>query len=422
MSTEAPTATALTIVDDKKITTTLAQAGLEPATAQGLLDTFRPLFIQANEICATAEQLHVTDATQVTEIKQARALRLALRTVRTTADKTRKVMKEDSLRRGKAIDGIYNVLEYAVAPVEQRLTEMEEFAERAEAARKLALKTARDEMLKPFGVNNTFYDLANMPEDAFAQFIEAIRLAHEQKIAAEAKAIEGARIAAEKAEADRKAKEAAEAAERERIRVENERLKAEAEAAREAKRIAAEKAAQERAELEAKSKVEREAAIAAAKKAEMERAAIQAAAAEERGKAVEAARIAKEKLDAERKAHEAKIAEERRLTEELLAKERAEAAAVAEAERQARAKIEAELAAAKAAEAAKIKAEQDAARNAALAPEREKLTAFAKSVRALQVPVATTDEGKAITKKISEQVEKFALWIEKETAALSQKN
>lgn len=408
MSTEAPTATALTIVDDQKITTTLAQAGLEPATAQGLLDTFRPLFIQANEICATAERLHVTDATQVTEIKQARALRLALRTVRTTADKTRKSMKEDSLRRGKAIDGIYNVLEYAVAPVEKRLTEMEEFAERAEAARKLALKSEREAQLKPFGVDTTFYDLANMAEDAFTQLLRGIMRAHEEKLFAEAKAIEDARIAAEKAEADRKAKEAAEAAERERIRIENERLKAEAEAAREAKRIADEKAAQERAELEARAKAEREAA--------------EAVAAEERRKAAEAARIAKEKLDAERKAHEAKIAAERKLAEELLAKERAEAAALAERERQIRAGIEAQLAAAKAAHEAQVKAELDMKRAAALAPEREKLTAFAKSVRALQVPVATTDEGKAITKKISEQVEKFALWIEKETAALSQKN
>lgn len=289
----------LTVVDTK-LEQAIAQSGLEPQSAQGLLEKYKPLFAQANELVAAAQSIAVTDATQVSEIKRARNLRLQLRAIRIEAEKTRKGLKEDSLRRGKAIDGVYNVLEYAIAPVESRLLEMEEFAERAEAARKAALKSTREELLKPFGVDASIYPLGDLSEDAFKQLLDGSRLAHEAKLAA-----------AKKAEEERIAREKAEAEERERIRIENERLKEERERLEAERRAEREKAEAERRAIEEKARAEREAAEQARRVAEEEaRKLREAEEARKRKEAEERARIEREEREAK-----AKVEAERRKAE-----------------------------------------------------------------------------------------------------------
>ena len=378
---------ALSVVETK-LEAAIESAHLEPATAQGLLATFKPLFAKAHEICATAENLRVTDATQVTEIKQARALRLALRAIRIDAEKTRKGLKEDSLRRGKAIDGVYNVLEYAVAPVEARLLEMEEFAERAEAVRKAELKATREQLLKPFGVDVTFYRLDEMNEASFSQLLSNTKAAHQ-----------AAAEAALKAESDRIAREKAEAEERDRIRIENERLKAEA---IERDRIAkAERAKAEKAAKQAEAVL----------KAERER--LEAVAAKEREQAAKAAQEAAAKAKAEREA-----------AEEAARNERARLQAIADSARIACEKLEAEVKARRDAEEKRQREEEEAALRAAAAPDREKLMAFAALVRTLEVPEMSTADGKrcavraaALVEDLANQIESLSLSLNRKAAA-----
>jgi hypothetical protein len=162
---------------------------------------------------------------------------------------------------------------------------------------------------------------------------------------AEAKRIEEERIAHEKAEAE----------ERERIRLENERLKKEAE--------------------------EKEKALAA------ERA----------------------KLEAERKASEEKARQEREEAERKAAAEAARLREIAEKERKEKEALEAKIAAEKKAEADRIAAEEKARQEAALAPDREKLAAFAAAIRALPVPAITSKKGREI---IAAKIEELALWVE----------
>ena len=351
----------LVLVEDK-LQPVLAQAGLEPETAKGLLDTFRPLFSQANELCSMAANLTVTDATQVTEIKQARAIRLELRAVRIEAEKKRKLLKEDSLRRGKAIDGVYHVLEYAVVPVEERLLAMEEFAERAEATRKAAIKQTREEALRPYGVDTTFINLGDMNDAQFASLLESTRLAHEAKLAA-----------AKKAEEERIAREKAEAAERARVRLENERLRQEAEAREKEMAAERERAAKEKAALEEKAR--------------------------------------QEKADADRKAKEAaeKAAAERRALEE---KARQEAESRVRAEFELRRKKEAE-------EAEKRRKEREAKR-ADAAPDREKLEALAKVIATLPVPEMATASGRDAVRIILNKIRSLRGEIERIAAAVGE--
>jgi len=210
-----------------------------PASEQ-LLNAFAPMGKQARSL--------VEQSRGVTDPKLSRAFRLKLRETRIEIEGTRKRLKEDSMRTGKAIDGMANILKYIIEPVEEQLEAHEKAAERAEAARIESIRIDRHKQLAAVGVDGTFYNLGALPENAFAQLMEASRAVHTAKIEA-----------ARKADEDRAAKEAAEAAERERIRLENERLKKEA----------AEREAAMQAERKARAKAEQ--AAAAAKKAQEDR-------------------------------------------------------------------------------------------------------------------------------------------------------
>ena len=65
----------------------------------------------------------------------------------------------------------------------------------------------------------------------------------------------------------------------------------------------------------------------------------------------------------------------------------------------------------------KAKALADA-KKAAKAPDKTKLKAFAKTIRALQIPNMATPESQALATKIYHQAEKFAVWIEAEAEKL----
>jgi hypothetical protein len=242
--------TQLEIMGEQELVAVAEQNALTAPASEQLLNAFAPMAKQARSLVAQSHG--------VTDPKLARACRLKLRETRIEIENTRKRLKEDSLRTGKAIDGMANILKYVIEPVEEQLEAHEKAAERVEAARIESIRRDRHEQLAAVGVNGTFYNLGALPDDAFAQLLDASKAVHAAKIEA-----------ARKVEEERAAKEAAEAAERERIRLENERLKKEAaerEAALQAERArvaaeqaaAAEKARKERELVEAKAKAERE--------------------------------------------------------------------------------------------------------------------------------------------------------------------
>jgi hypothetical protein len=338
--------------------------GLEPATSHSLREAFEAYFRQADEWRAKALAIQITRPDQSREMQLARTTRLALREIRINADKTRKALKEDSLRKGKAIDGIYNMLAFAVEPLEKHLMEQEQFVERMEHERKARLKAEREEQLALFGVNVSLYQLGEMDAATFANLLETNQLAFTARQEAARKA-EAERIEREAREAEERAKREAEAvAERQRLQAENERLQA------------------EKAEAEAKARAERQAAELAAREAAA-------------------------KAQAEREAAE----KARREAEAKARQEREAAEAQARAEREAREKAEAELRAKQEAERKAKEAAEAKARAAAQAPDREKLAAFAEAVRNLPIPTLENEAGKAITNLIREQVTKFAAWV-----------
>jgi len=277
-----------TIIAPAELLAVTEKEKLNTEISRSIIDQFAPFLDQINEWKEKALALVVTDETQTAEMQLAREGRLALRKVRTTADNLREQLKADSLRYGRAVQGIYNVIESGIVPIEKHLEDQEKFVERMEEKRRNELRIERQQKIA--GLHEYFpvnIDLGYMtPEDFDLMYNGAIL---QQKAAEQAKADaeEAARVAAEKAAEERIAKEKADEEERERLRIENERLqkerdrlemeqrKANIEAAK-ARKEAEAKAAEERAErerLEAELKAKRE----AEEKAEADRIAAQEA-------------------------------------------------------------------------------------------------------------------------------------------------
>lgn len=262
---EPQTQTAMVVVEPPaELIKAVSEAGLTTDGAASLQEGFAPHFVDFHELSTQAATIADN------EPKAARAMRLNLRKVRSSAEKTRKELKADSLRRGKAIDGLKHLLDYQLVPVENRMEEIEKAEERREAQRIADLKESRTAELSPFA-DPEYYALGVMPEEQWVELLAGARAAHEAKEAA-AIAAEEKRIADERAAEEARVKrEKEEAAERERIKLENEAL-AKVAAEEKAKREAAEaKAEKERKKAQAKVEAEnakRDAAEAAQRKAE----------------------------------------------------------------------------------------------------------------------------------------------------------
>lgn len=254
---------------------------LPAANSEALLAAFGPFFGQAAAIIEQSRSIVVTDATQLTEMANAGESRKALKKLRVAAEKVRVEMGEGYLRTKQAIDKCNKVVLLLIEPEENRLEEQEQFAARAEAARKEALCKARTLELAPFIYPNDVgaYRLGEMSQDQYDQLLDGSKHTHQKRI-----------DDAARAEADRKA-------EAERLAAENTRLRAEREEADRLAKLDRELAEAEAREAAEAAETERQRLQAIADKAEAERAAAQKVIDDQRA---ESARVEREAL-AERK-------------------------------------------------------------------------------------------------------------------------
>jgi len=272
-------------------------SSIEPSRAEMIRSTFEPMAAMLTEFEAAYGEIVAESEKEITKelTGKAKRLRLDIGKVRIETEKIRKAEKEEYLRAGKAIDGVSNILKWAVTEKENRLKEIEDHFAIMERRRLEALQKERVEALSPYVEDAHERDLASMEDDVWNAYFAAKKKEYEDRIEAERKA-EEERIAREKAEVE----------ERERIRKENERLKKEAEerAKEEAERKKKEEA--ERKAREEKERKEREAheAEKARLEAELKRQ-------EEERRRLEEERIAKEKEEAEAKAKAEKAAQDK---------------------------------------------------------------------------------------------------------------
>jgi len=234
------------------------QSGLEKSKVEVLLQNFNKHFSQAKDIVSRVKGIEVTDVSQIQIIQQAREARLSLKNIRVDVENTRRGLKEQSLREGKAIDGIANIIKALIIPVEEHLEKQEKFIELKEAKVKAEQLADRVLRLSKYVQDISLYNLNDMNDQAFDNLLASSKKAYDDQKEAE-----------RKAEEDKIAKEKEDKKENERIKLENEKLKKERE--ENEKKLAKErelkekeladerkKAEDERLKQEAKLKKERE--------------------------------------------------------------------------------------------------------------------------------------------------------------------
>lgn len=229
---------------------------IEPSRAKQIQSTFAPMveMLEGFESDYNAIKKESKKEITVDLVGRAKRLRIDIGKVRIETEKTRKIQKEEFLRAGKAIDGVSNILKWAVSEKENDLKDIECHFEKLEEeriekerVRLEALQHKREEELAKYVDDATGRDLSGMDQDVWDAFIEKKRQELNDRIEAERKADEL-----------RKEEEAKEAERREKMRIENERLKKEAEKREAEIKAEREKAEKERLKIEAERQKEAE--------------------------------------------------------------------------------------------------------------------------------------------------------------------
>ncbi len=323
----------------------LDEQNVAQENAKQLIAAFGAPFTEAGEILSTYKKIQVTDESQKDLMAEAREKRLTLKKIRTGVEAKRKELKEDSLRVGKAIDGVARYIKENIEPAEQYLELQEKFAEIKEAEHAAIVKAERVEKLSKYTDDLSVYNLDIMQEETFDKLLSDLKAAYDARIAKEK----------EEAEAAEKAR-LAEVERQKAIEAENAKLKADAE--------------------------KREKALEAERK---EAAAKQAEADAIRDKELQAER---DKVEAERAKRE-EVERKQREEDERVARER--------------------------------KAEEEAARSALLAPDKEKLLTFSNAldvIRKEKLPAVKTKQAQDVVNLIDEMLVKMQKIIQEKANTL----
>ena len=183
--------------ENNQLSKMVNESGLDKTKSQYILDKFQSYFNIAAEWEIKAKTLSVTSDHQVAEIKMAREGRLLLKKKRTDIEKSRKELKEQSLREGKSIDGIASVLKGLIQPIETYLEEQEKYTEIRISKEKDDLQKKRREEFEEAGIEWAFIDLRNMDE-AYYQDVKKTRIDIKTKKEEEELKLEAERVLEEK--------------------------------------------------------------------------------------------------------------------------------------------------------------------------------------------------------------------------------
>ena len=345
----------------------------EEATAKS---SFTPILIEKEAIAEQYNALIVKEMT-IDVCNEFGALHWKLVKARTGIAAAHKVSKEYFLAGGRFCDAIKNKETALIEVMEAKCLEGKNYFAKIEEARILQLKKDREAKLSEVCENISAYpNLELMLDESFEalileqkdlkEFRAAKAIEAENKRLEEEKALQLAETERLRVEAEEKEKERLRV---EALRIENEKLLAQQieneKIAAELKRVADEKLA--KLAKDAKDEAERVAKVAADLKAKNDAIAL-----------------------------EAKIASDKAIKD---AKDEAE-------------RVAKEIEAIKLAEIAKEEAIKLAAKNALLAPDKDKFIAISQLIKEVAIPNFESEEAKKLSEILKSQIEKMCNWIE----------
>jgi len=288
---------------------------VEASKAEMIRKTFAPMYEMLSEFESKYNEIIKEKDDGITSelTCKAKRLRLDIAKVRVATDKLRKAQKEEYLIAGRAIDGVSNILKWAVTEKEDALKEIENHFDILEAKRIEELQTMRVELLSKYVDDADTRRLASLKDDEFEALLQMKKQQYDDRIEAEKRAaeVEAKRIADEKAE-------------QERVRIENAKLKAEREEIEKQQRIEEQKRAAIEAERKKLEAIENEKRLAEERKVKAKYEA-----------KLKAEREEKQRADIEAKKKEDALREQlRKVEEEKAAEEKRKLDAIKEEERQ----------------------------------------------------------------------------------------
>lgn len=213
--------------------------GVEKGKAEQIRATFEPMAKMLSEFekdYIEIIQESIIGMTKEVALK-AKRCRIDIGKVRIETGKIKDKQKEYIKLEDRAIMGVHNILVWAVKEKEDKLKEIENFAEIAEQKRLEDLQNERAGKLLKYVEDAHERKLSEMEEDVWDAYFNSKKKEHEDRIEAE-----------KKAEADRVEKEKAFKLEQERIRKENEVLKKQADEREKLAKIEEEKRAKAESE------------------------------------------------------------------------------------------------------------------------------------------------------------------------------
>jgi len=197
------------------------ERGLDLNRVETLMQAYGDNYAEVLQLADGFDSIVIEDVNDAAGMASARKARLAIRQVRIDTENKRIQLKADSLREGKAIDGMANIIKDIAEPAEKHLQLQEDYAKVVEQKRLDDLKATRIAELGEYMENVQVFNLAEMPEPQYQEILQgaiAKKKQAEVDAAAEAKKLEDERLAevARQEERDKVAQENMVAAEKAR--------------------------------------------------------------------------------------------------------------------------------------------------------------------------------------------------------------
>lgn len=166
--------------------------GLEKSKADQIRSTFEPMAEMLADFEESFNSVISESKNGITKeiTKKAKQLRIDIGKVRIQTEKIRKEQKEEYLRAGKAIDGVSNILKWAVTDKENKLKEIENYFEIQEQKKLDALQNERVAMLSEYVEDAHERNLSGMEEDVWNAYFLSKKKEYEDRLEAERKAEE----------------------------------------------------------------------------------------------------------------------------------------------------------------------------------------------------------------------------------------
>lgn len=173
---------------------------LPETMAENLKQEFLPFYEKVSGIKDQVKNIKVESADQVELMSEARGARLSLKKIRTETENRRKKLKADIVLKGKAIDGMANIIKHLIVPLENHLQDQEDFIKIQREKERARIIEDRENKLSEFVDDITVFSVGDMSEDAYNKLLENSRVAYKARIQAEQEAEK------ERAEKERKQK------------------------------------------------------------------------------------------------------------------------------------------------------------------------------------------------------------------------